>query len=389
MPKKGMSTRSVHDGDRSLVYEGAINTPIFQSSTFAFPTEEPRSWEGEVPEGTYIYSRYSNPTVRSVEDKLASLEGAGSALAFSSGMAAITSALMTFLQKGDRMVAMQDLYGGTYGFLKNEMPRLGVDVAFVTTTDPAELCSAIDCRTKVLYLESPTNPLLKLIDIRETCRIAHENGCKVMIDNTFASPVLQRPLGMGADIVLHSATKYLNGHSDVIAGFVAGGKGEMEQVHMRRKIYGGVLDPLPAYLLGRGMRTLDLRMRKHDSNARVVAEFLEGHDKVSNCIYPGLRSHPDHELAKRQMDGFGGMVTFEVKGGRQAAERAMRRFEIIAKAASLGGVESLASMPVNTSHTAYGHQERERLGIGEGMIRLSVGIEDPEDLCQDLDSALN
>jgi len=388
MPKKGMSTRSVHDGDRSLRYEGAINTPIFQSSTFAFPTEEPRTWNGEVPDGTYIYSRYSNPTVRAVEDKLASLEGAESSLAFSSGMAAITTALLSFLQKGDKVVAMQDLYGGTYNFLKNEMPRLGVDVHFVPTTDPAELCASIDDRTKVLYLESPTNPLLKLIDIREVCRLAHEKGCLVMIDNTFASPILQRPLGMGVDIVLHSATKYLNGHSDVIAGFVAGSAKHMEMVHQRRKLYGGVLDPLPAYLLGRGMRTLDLRVRKHDSNALAVARFLESHPMVSKCIYPGLESHPDHELAKRQMDGFGGMVTFEVKGGRQAAERALKRFEIIAKAASLGGVESLASMPVNTSHTAYSFEERQKLGIGEGMIRLSLGIEDPEDIIADLERSL-
>ncbi|HNX47017.1 MAG TPA: aminotransferase class I/II-fold pyridoxal phosphate-dependent enzyme [Methanomassiliicoccales archaeon] len=389
MSRKGMSTRSVHDGDKSLHYEGAINTPIFQSTTFAFPTEEPRTWNGEIPDGTYIYSRDSNPTVRAVEDKLASLEGAESSLAFSSGMAAITSALLTFLQKGDRLVAMQDLYGGTYAFLKNEMSRLGVDVTFVPTTDPAELCAAIDGRTKVLYLESPTNPLLKLIDIRETCRLAHQKGCLVMIDNTFATPILQRPLELGADIVLHSATKYLNGHSDVIAGFVAGSRKDMAMVHLRRKLYGGVLDPLPAYLLGRGMRTLDLRMRKHDSNALAVARFLESHTKVSKCIHPGLASHPDHELANRQMDGYGGMVTFEVKGGRAAAERALKRFKIIAKAASLGGVESLASMPVNTSHTSYSSEERQKLGIGEGMIRLSVGIEDPEDLCQDLDQALN
>jgi len=388
IPMKGMSTRSVHDGDRSLQYEGAINTPIFQSSTFAFPTDDPRTWEGEVPEGAYIYSRYSNPTVRAVEEKLASLEGGEDALAFSSGMGAISTALLTFLRKGDRMVTMKDLYGGTYGLLSNGMPRLGVDVEFVATTSPEELCSAIDARTKVLYLESPTNPLLKLIDIRETCRIAHEKGCKVLIDNTFATPILQRPLALGVDVVLHSATKYLNGHSDVIAGLVTGNKEDMAEVHMKRKMYGAILDPLPAYLLGRGMRTLDLRVRRHDSNAMYVAKYLDSNPLVHNCIYPGLPSHPDHELAKRQMDGFGGMVTFEVKGGRAAAERTMRRLEIIAKAASLGGVESLASMPANTSHVSYGKEERAKLGIGEGMIRLSVGIEDAEDLCQDLDQAL-
>lgn len=385
---KGMSTRSVHDGDRSLYYEGAINTPIFQSSTFAFPTEDARTWEGEVPEGSYIYTRFSNPTVRAVEEKLASLEGGEDALAFSSGMGAISTALLAFLQKGDRLVAMQDLYGGTYGLLRNELPRLGVDVHFVPTTDPGKLCAAIDGRTRVLYLESPTNPLLKLIDIREVCRQAHERGCLVMIDNTFATPVLQRPLEMGVDVVLHSATKYLNGHSDVLAGFAVGRKQHMAMVHQKRKLFGAILDPLPAYLLGRGMRTLDLRVRRHESNAMAVARYLESHPCVSKCIYPGLPSHPDHELARRQMDGFGGMVTFEVKGGREAAERAMRRFQIIAKAASLGGVESLASMPLNTSHTSYGREERQKLGIGDGMIRLSVGIEDPEDLCQDLDQAL-
>lgn len=385
---KGLSTRSVHDGDKAMRYEGAINTPIFQSSTFAFPTDDPRTWEGEVPEGTYIYSRYSNPTVRAVEEKLASLEEGQEALAFSSGMGAISTALLAFLQKGDKVVAMQDLYGGTYALLKNEMPRLGVDVSFVPTTSPGELCEAIDERTKVVYLESPTNPLLKLIDIREVCRIAHEKGCLVIIDNTFATPILQRPIPLGVDVVLHSATKYLNGHSDVIAGFAVGDRENMAKVHQKRKLYGAILDPLPAYLLGRGMRTLDLRVRRHDANAMVVAKFLATHPQVSRCIYPGLASHPDHALAKRQMDGYGGMVTFEVKGGRKAAEKAMNSFEIIAKAASLGGVESLASMPVNTSHVAFNQEERAKLGIGDGMIRLSVGIEDPEDLCQDLDQAL-
>lgn len=388
MPMKGLSTRSVHDGDKAMQYEGAINTPIFQSSTFAFPTDDPRTWEGEVPQGAYIYSRYSNPTVQAVEEKLASLEGGEEALAFSSGMGAISTALLAFLQKGDKVVAMQDLYGGTYALLKNEMPRLGVEVRFVPTTSPEVLCQAIDERTKVLYLESPTNPLLKLIDIKETCRIAHEKGCLVMIDNTFATPILQRPIPMGVDLVLHSATKYLNGHSDVIAGFVVGRKDDIAKVHLKRKLYGAILDPLPAYLLGRGMRTLDLRVRRHDANAMTVARYLESHPQVSKCIYPGLDSHPDHDLAKRQMDGYGGMVTFEVKGGRKAAEKTMQSFEIIAKAASLGGVESLASMPVNTSHVAFNKEERARLGIGDGMIRLSVGIEDPEDLCQDLDQAL-
>ena len=208
MSKKGMATRAVHDGDRSLRYEGAINTPIFQSSTFSFPTDDPRTWEGEVPRGTYIYSRNSNPTVEAVEEKLASLEGAEASLAFSSGMAAISTALLAFVGKGDRVVAMQDLYGGTYGLLRNEMPRLGVDVAFVPTTDPEELCAAIDGRTKVLYLESPTNPLLKLIDIKETCRLAHEKGCRVLIDNTFATPVLQRPLEQGVDVVLQAGVPW-------------------------------------------------------------------------------------------------------------------------------------------------------------------------------------
>ncbi|HUT27394.1 MAG TPA: aminotransferase class I/II-fold pyridoxal phosphate-dependent enzyme [Methanomassiliicoccales archaeon] len=385
---KGLSTRSVHDGDLSMRFEGAINTPIFQSSTFAFPTDDPRSWEGEVPEGAYIYSRYGNPTVNAVENKLASLEGGESALAFSSGMGAISTTLLAFLKKGDRIVAMEDLYGGTYALLKNELPRMGIDVEFVPTTSAEKLCQAIDGRTKVVYLESPTNPLLKLIDVRETCSMAKERGCKVLIDNTFATPIFQRPISMGVDVVLHSATKYLNGHSDVIAGLAVGSKEDMALVHQKRKLLGAVLDPLPAYLMGRGMRTLELRMRRHDSNARKVAEFLESHPRVEKCIYPGLPSHPDHVLAQRQMDGYGGMVTFEMKGGREAAENALKRFQIIAKAASLGGVESLASMPVNTSHVSFGKEARKRLGIGDGMIRLSVGIEDPEDLCEDLEQAM-
>lgn len=389
MRMKGFSTRAVHDGELSDRFEGSINTPIFQSSTFKFPTDDPRTWEGEVPEGTYIYSRYSNPTVRTVEDKLASLEGGEEALAFSSGMGAISTALLAFLHKGDNIVTMNDIYGGTNNLMKNWLSNLGIEVRFVPTTDPQVLCRAVDDRTKVVYLESPTNPTLKLIDIREVSEIVKGKGCKVMIDNTFATPVFQRPLAMGADVVLHSATKYLNGHSDVIAGFVVGSKADMAKVHMARKVFGASLDPLPAYLLGRGMKTLDLRVRRHEANALQVARFLESHPHVSRCIYPGLPSHPDHELAKRQMDGFGGMVSFEMKGGRKEAERALDRFKIFFKAASLGGVESLASMPRATSHTSFSQQEREALGIGEGMIRLSIGLEDVEDLIADLDQAIS
>jgi cystathionine beta-lyase/cystathionine gamma-synthase len=385
--KRGKSTTAVHAGELATTL-GEVHTPIYQTSTFYFPTDDPATWEGNVPEGAYIYSRYGNPTIKAAEDKLAALEGAERGMVFSSGMAAITATLLTFLSKGDHMVSVEDVYGGTYAFLRKELPRFGIDVTMVASDDLVALEGAITPRTKLIYLESPTNPLLKLVDIQGAADIAQAKGIRSVIDSTFATPINTNPIELGVDLVCHSCTKYLNGHSDLIAGAVVGSKKDIEAIGAMRIQYGGSLDPLGAFLLSRGMKTLDLRMERHNRNGMEMARFLEGHPKVRAVHYPGLEAHPQHRLAMRQMRGFGGMVSFEVSG-REAAERALRSFKLVKKATSLGGVDSLVSMPLNSSHKSLPPQERARLGIKDGLIRLSLGIEDIEDLKADIDQALN
>ncbi|MCU0861159.1 MAG: aminotransferase class I/II-fold pyridoxal phosphate-dependent enzyme [Methanomassiliicoccales archaeon] len=385
---KGRSTTAVHSGEPSPSRGEAV-TPIFQTSTFYFPTEDPSTWEGKVPEGSYIYTRWGNPTIRAAEDKLAALEGSERGLLFSSGMAAITSAILSFVGKGDHIVSVEDIYGGTFSFLRSELPRMGVEVTFVDSTDTGAMERAIRPNTKLLYLESPTNPLLKLVDIRAAARVARAKGIKSLIDSTFATPINQRPIDLGVDLVAHSCTKYLNGHSDLIAGAVLGGKEDIEAISKRRILFGGSMDPLGAFLLIRGLKTLAVRMERHNLNGLRLAGFLESHRGVERVHYPGLSSHPQHSLAESQMSGFGGMVSFEVRGGRRAAERALRSFQVVKRATSLGGVDSLASMPLNSSHSSLSPQERERLGIHDQLIRLSAGIEDAEDLEDDLDQALS
>ena len=385
---KGFSTRAVHSGELSDPQFGAVNTPIYQTSTFDFPTSDPRTWEGEVPDGSYIYTRYSNPTNRAVEDKLAVLEGGERGLVFSSGMAAISTALLTFVGKGDRVVSVEDIYGGTYNFMANHLRKLGVTVDFAPTTDTTRLIEAITPGTKVVYLETPTTPLLKLIDIPAVTKAAHDAGAFVMIDNTFATPVNQQPLGMGVDLVLHSCTKYLNGHTDLIAGAAVGRVADIEAMARKRIVLGGGLDPMGAFLLSRGMKTLAVRMERHNYNGLAIATYLESHPIVERVHYPGLHSHPHHELAGKIMSSYGGMVSFEVKGGRQQAERMMQKCQVVRMATSLGGVDSLISMPLNSSHAAVPPQERARLGIKDNLVRLSVGIEDVQDIADDLDQAL-
>ncbi|MDD1769230.1 MAG: PLP-dependent aspartate aminotransferase family protein [Methanomassiliicoccales archaeon] len=386
---KGMSTAAVHSGEVKDEQFGSVNVPIFQTSTFYFPTDDPRTWEGQVPDGSYIYTRYGNPTVRAAEDKIAYLEGAEKGLIFSSGMAAITATLTSLLGNGDQLVSVEDVYGGTFNLMKNELPRLGVQIEFVDSTKTSDMIAAISDKTKVVYLESPTNPMLKLVDIPVVAKAAHEKGATVVIDNTFATPVNQNPIDMGVDTVIHSCTKYLNGHSDLIAGAVVGKSQQIDSVWKKRVVFGGSLDPIGAFLLLRGMKTLVLRMAKHNENGKAIAEYLEDHAKVEVVHYPGLKSHPQHELASRLMRGYGGMVSFEVAGGRSAAETVLRSFSLIKKATSLGGVDSLASMPLNSSHAALSPSERARLGIKDSLIRLSIGIEDVEDIEEDIDGALS
>lgn len=383
----GPSTRAVHAGELVGI-TGSVNTPIIQTATFYYPTDSEATWKGELPDGTYIYSRHGNPTIRAAEQKIASLEGAEEALVFASGMAATSAIALSLLSKGDRIVSMEDIYGGTYNLFKNELPRFGIDTDFVASVRTEEILATLDKRTKLLWLESPTNPLLKMVDVAALAKGAHEMGVLVAIDNTFASPINQNPLSVGADLVMHSCTKYLNGHSDLVAGAVAGRKSLTQELWKRRVTLGGNLDPMGGFLLIRGMKTLAVRMQRHNENGMAVATFLQSHEKVQKVHYPGLPSHPQYELARRSLRGFGGMVSFEVKGGQKAAFKVMRSLRMIALAPSLGGVESLASMPLNTSHVAFSPEERKRLGINDSLIRVSAGIEDAEDIIEDLDRAL-
>ena len=386
--RRGLSTRAVHAGEMLDNEHGSVNTPIYQTSTFFFPTEERESWEGKVPEGRYIYTRHGNPTIAAAEEKLAALEGGERALVFSSGMAAITSTILSLVGKGDHVVAIEDLYGGTFAFMGQELPRLGVELSMVSSSDLTQMEHAINSKTKLVYIESPTNPLLKLVDIRAVAGIARKHEVVTIIDSTFATPINQNPLDMGMDLVVHSGTKYLNGHSDLIVGAVVGRKQMLDEIYKKRVQYGGSLDPIGAFLLSRGMKTLEVRMQRHNQNGLELAEFLESHPLVDRVHYPGLRSHPQHSLAKGQMRGFSGMVSFEVKGTRREAEAVLSAFKLIKKATSLGGVDSLASMPLNSSHSSLSAEERARFGIRDSLIRLSVGIEDAEDLKADLDQAL-
>lgn len=388
MEYKGMSTKAVHSGERPERPTGAVNTPIYQSSTFVFPTDDPLTWDGDTPEGTYVYSRKANPTVEAAERKIAELESGRHCLLFSSGMAAISSILAAYLSKGDTIVSQEDIYGGTYAFLRNTLPRMGIEVRFGPTADTDALIDAIVPGTKMVWLESPSNPLMRLVDYPEVSKAARKCGAITVIDNTLASPMNQRPLEAGVDVVVESGTKYLGGHSDLLAGAVISDVFDISPVQDARTSFGGSLDPFASFLLERGMKTLPLRMERHNRNGLEIAGFLEEHQAVERVHYPGLESHPQHALAKRLLSGCGGLMSFEVKGGRQAAEKAMRSMRLIKAATSLGGVESLISMPLNTSHRSLPPRERARLGITDSMLRVSLGIEDAEDLKEDLDQAL-
>jgi methionine-gamma-lyase len=385
---KGMSTTAVHSGEHHDKETGAVNTPIYQTSTFYFPTQDRRTWEGEVPDGSYIYTRYGNPTTEAAERKIAELESGRRCLLFASGMAATSTTMLSYVQAGDRIVSQEDVYGGSYNLMRYHLAPLGIDVRFAPTADTAALIEAITPGTKLVWLESPTNPLIKLVDYPEVTKAAHEQGAMVILDNTFATPVNQRPLEAGVDLVMESGTKYFGGHSDLLAGAIVSNGFDLNPVWKKRIVMGGSLDPFVAFLLERGMKTLVVRMKCHNENGQAIAEYLEDHPRVEKVYYPGLKSHPQHELARKLMSGFGGMLSFEVKGGRKAAEKAMSSMKLIKMATSLGGVESLVSMPLNSSHAALPPQERARLGIRDSLVRLSVGIEDVEDLKEDLDAAL-
>lgn len=387
----GFATKAIHAGHPENA-AGALVTPIYQASTFVFDSAEQGGRRFALEEGGYIYTRLGNPNTTELEEKIALLEGAEAAMATGSGMGAITSAFWTALKAGDHVVAADTLYGCTFAFLNHGLTRYGVDVTFVDVKDPENVRQALRPNTKVVYLESPANPTMDIADIETISKLAHTvEGCLVFVDNTYCTPYLQRPIELGADVVLHSATKYLNGHGDVIAGIVAGRKEFIDQVMLFgvKDMTGSVLSPFDAYLICRGMKTLALRMEKHCANAMRVAEFLEGHPAVDVVYYPGLKSFPQYELAKKQMKLPGAMIAFELKGGVEEGKKLMNSVKLCTLAVSLGDTETLIQHPASMTHSPYTKEEREAAGIPDGLVRLSVGLEDVEDIIADLKAVLD
>ena len=374
------STRAIHVGQEADPATGATIVPIYQTSTY--------TQEGIGQHKGFEYSRTGNPTRKALETCLASLENAGYGLAFASGMAA-TSTVLALLDAGDHILAGDDLYGGSYRVFTKVFSRLGLSFEFVDARDPQALAAKIRDNTRLIWLETPTNPLLRLCDIAAIAEISKARGLLLAVDNTFVSPYFQRPLDLGADLVVHSTTKYIGGHSDVVGGAVLTNSPELHQrLAFLQNAMGGIPGPFDAWLTLRGLKTLALRMERHQQNALQIAAFLEAHPLIESVNYPGLASHPQHELAQRQMSGFGGMISFEVKGGIEAGKRVASATRLFALAESLGGVESLIGHPATMTHSAIEPAQRRAIGLNDGLIRISVGIEDVEDLVEDLQQAL-
>jgi cystathionine beta-lyase/cystathionine gamma-synthase len=383
----GDATAAIHAGENLHGVGAPVTTPIARTSTFTFSsTAEMKRW-AEGRSKAYIYTRYGNPTLAVAEAKLAALEGAEAAVMASSGMAAISSALLSVLRSGDELIATRQLYGGSYRLLRDYFPRFGITVRHVEH-DLAGIENLVTEKTRAFYTETPTNPTLRLVDLRKAVAFAKKHKLVSIIDNTFATPVLQKPVQMGFDLAAHSATKYLGGHSDVIAGAVAGSAERIRRVREVIIYLGGSMDPEVGFLLIRGMKTLGVRVRRQCDSAMAVAKFLAKHPRVERVHYPGLTSHPDHALARRQMRGFGSMLAFDVKGGIAAARRVCDRVRIFLLAASLGGTESLVVLPIYTSHYKMTAKELAGAGVSPGTVRVSIGLEDPDDLIADLAQAL-
>jgi len=377
--KQGFSTRAIHAGQEPEPATGAVNVPIYASSTYV--QEEIGKHKG------YEYSRVSNPTRDRLETNLAALEGGVSSKVFASGMAAI-NAVASMLKSGDHIIAGHNLYGGTPRLFNQVLANFGLTFTYVNTSDLKTVERAFQKNTRLVFLETPTNPLMELCDLRAICEISHQHSAEVVVDNTFMSPFFQRPIEFGADMVVHSTTKFLNGHSDGLGGVVVCTKPEQaERLAFLQKAAGAIMSPFECWLILRGVKTLAVRMLQHDSNGRKVAEFLSKHRKVEKVFYPGLPDHPQHKLAKRQMSGFGSMISFET-GSLSNANKMLRKVRVCSLAESLGGVETLISHPATMTHAALGEEGRRKIGITDGMVRISVGIEDVEDIIADLDQAL-
>lgn len=376
---RGFSTRAIHAGQAPDPRTGAVTVPIYQTSTYV--QDELGRHKG------YEYARVQNPTRTALEENVAALEGGVSGHAFASGMAAIQT-LMTLVKSGEHVVASRNVYGGTYRFFTHVLERYGLEFSWVDSTDPDAMRAAMTPETRMVYIETPTNPMMEVTDIAVATEIAHDHGALLAVDNTFLSPYLQRPLELGADVAVHSTTKFLNGHSDAIGGvLVAAREEEAEWFSFVQKSAGGVMAPFDAFLVLRGIKTLTVRMDRHETNTRALVELLAEHPKVKRVLYPGLRDHPGHAVQKRQASGFGAMLSFEV-ASYDAAKRVLDRLEVMSLAESLGGVETLACHPATMTHASVPAEARERLGISAGLIRISVGIEDLSDLEADLSQAL-
>ena len=388
--KKGIGTMSIHTGNHKNPF-GALAVPIYQTSTFVFDSAEQGGKRFALEEDGYIYSRLGNPTTAVFEEKIAALEGGEAAVATSSGIGAITSTLWTLLKAGDHVIADKTLYGCTFAYLNHGVAKFGVEVDFIDTSDLELVRKTMKSNTRVVYLETPANPNMKVVDIKAVAEIAHTNpNTLVVVDNTFATPFCQRPLELGCDVVVHSVTKYLNGHGDVIAGVVISKKEIIDQVRLVgvKDMTGSVLGPTEAFYIIRGMKTFELRMRRHCENAMKVAEYLESHDKIEKVYYPGLKSHDGYEVASKQMDAFGGILAFELKGGFEAGKTLLNNVKMAALAVSLGDAETLIQHPASMTHSPYTKEERLAAGITDGLVRLSVGLENIEDIIADLEYGL-
>ena len=388
--KYGLGTTAIHAGTLKNLY-GTLAMPIYQTSTFIFDSAEQGGRRFALEEAGYIYTRLGNPTTTVLENKIAALEEGEAAVATSSGMGAISSTLWTVLKAGDHVVTDKTLYGCTFALMCHGLTRFGIDVTFVDTSNLDEVKNAMKENTRVVYLETPANPNLKIVDIEALAKIAHTNpNTLVIVDNTFATPYMQKPLTLGADVVVHSVTKYINGHGDVIAGLVITNKALADQIRFvgLKDMTGAVLGPQDAYYIIRGMKTFEIRMERHCKNARKVVEFLNNHPKIERVYYPGLETHPGYEIAKKQMKDFGAMISFELKGGFEAGKTLLNSLKLCSLAVSLGDTETLIQHPASMTHSPYTKEEREAAGITDGLVRLSVGLENVEDIIADLEHGL-
>ncbi len=385
----GFATQAIHHGYNAQDHEGALNPPIHFTSTFTFKDAQHGADLFEGVQSGHFYSRISNPTLSVLEQRLACLEGAEAGLAVASGIGAITSTLWTLLAAGDEIVVDKTLYGCTYAFLHKGLSKFGVKVTHVDFTDITQLAAAISEQTRVIYYETPANPNMRLIDIQAVSTIAKQHHVITVVDNTYATPLITRPIDLGADIVVHSATKYLGGHGDLIAGMIVGRQACIDQIRLEgvKDMTGACMSPFTAMLILRGLKTLELRMQRHSQSALAVAEFLQESDQVQQVYYPGLATFEQHDLACKQMQMFGGMIAFELKGGMQAGKQLMDELYLIQSAVSLGDAESLIQHPASMTHSAYSPQEREAHGISDNLIRLSVGLENLDDIINDLKAA--